>query len=181
MPISFRLGFLVSGIFEQRQRVWEKREETLTMLKSLKVGPKEWDETGEILEHPVKASELLKRPTVSLDLLEKQCNLSLPQDRSFRLALEAEVKYSGFIAKQDAEIEKVRRLEESKIPNGFDYNAVNGLLTESRMKLIKSCPATLGQATRIPGVTPADISLIALHVARENLLESKGAKNKDST
>jgi tRNA uridine 5-carboxymethylaminomethyl modification enzyme len=179
MPIAFHLGFLEKELYDQRQRVWEKREETIAILKSVKVGPVEWEQTGEILEHPVKAYELLKRPTVSLDLLEKQCNLVLPQDRAFRLALEAEVKYSGFIAKEEAEIDKVRRLEEARIPDGFDYDTVKGLLTESRMKLKKIQPATIGQATRIPGVTPADISIIALHVARVYLSARRGPINKN--
>ena len=169
MPIAFRLGFIAADLFAERQRVWEKRAESLEMLKGKKVSPSDWDQTGETLDQPVRASELLKRPSVTLETLEKCCSIVFPEDRHFRLALEADVKYSGFIAKQDAEVEKARRLEGVKIPDWFDYDEVHGLLTDSRTKLKNAMPQTLGQASRIPGVTPADISIVALHVAKSGL------------
>jgi tRNA uridine 5-carboxymethylaminomethyl modification enzyme len=80
--------------------------------------------------------------------------------------VEIEVKYSGYLARQRFEVEKLRKLEHAEIPPWLDYSLLAGLKTEARAKLAAIRPATLGQASRIPGVTPADISLLAVWLKR---------------
>lgn len=167
MPIAFRLGLVGQELFERRQRIWEARQKTKDLLKQTKVDPENWKQaTGETIEEHLRAADLIKRPEVTIQAIIQSCGLEIPNDREFRTSLEADIKYSGFIEKQEAEIEKVRCLEEAQIPEKFDYFAVNGLLTESRLKLAKARPATLGRASRIAGVTPADISIIAQYLLR---------------
>jgi tRNA uridine 5-carboxymethylaminomethyl modification enzyme len=76
------------------------------------------------------------------------------------------VKYEGFVKKQIREIERMRRYEGARIPDGFSYDGVPGLGTESRQKLKKACPGTLGQASRVGGVTPADILVLAMYLLK---------------
>ena len=80
--------------------------------------------------------------------------------------VEIEVKYQGYIERQGAMVERVRRLEERHIPEDFDYDAMVGLRHEAREKLNLLRPTTLGQAGRIDGVTPADISILMVYLER---------------
>ena len=82
--------------------------------------------------------------------------------------LETEVKYAGYIRRQREQVERFRRLEDLVIPAGFDYAAVHGLSAEVREKLQQVSPRTLGQAGRIPGVTPAAVSLLLIHLKKKS-------------
>ena len=75
-------------------------------------------------------------------------------------------KYDGYLQREEVEISRLKKLEESAIPEDFNYSAVRGLCNESRQKLEKIRPATLGQAGRIDGVTPADIGLLQVHLKK---------------
>jgi tRNA uridine 5-carboxymethylaminomethyl modification enzyme len=82
--------------------------------------------------------------------------------------VETEIKFEGYIQRQVVEVEKSKNLESKKMPESFDYAAVVGLSSEARQKLIKIRPLSLGQASRISGVSPADISLLAVWLKRGN-------------
>jgi len=88
----------------------------------------------------------------------------LPLD--VRSELETEVKYAGYIRRQQEQVERFRRLEGLVIPAGFDYATVHGLSAEVREKLKQVAPRTLGQAGRIPGVTPAATAILAVILRR---------------
>lgn len=83
-------------------------------------------------------------------------------------AIEIEQKYAGYIKRQDLQISKNIKMESKKIPQGLNYSKVHGLLTESRQKFARIKPLTIAQATRIPGVTPADISLLLIHLYKSS-------------
>jgi tRNA uridine 5-carboxymethylaminomethyl modification enzyme len=76
--------------------------------------------------------------------------------------VEVEVKYRGYIDRQERQVERMARMEDVRIPPGLDYSAIPSLLTESRQKLAAVRPVTLGQAGRISGVTPADIHILSV-------------------
>jgi len=80
--------------------------------------------------------------------------------------VEIAIKYAGYIARQESEVAKFRNLEDKQIPHGFDYAEVPSLRTEARQKLMKIQPATLGQASRISGVSPADIAILMVWLKR---------------
>ena len=82
--------------------------------------------------------------------------------------VEIQAKYSGYIDRQQAEIERTRRYDHWRLPEAFDYSNVVGLSNEVREKLIRQKPETLGQAGRIPGVTPAAISLLLVHLKKKS-------------
>jgi tRNA uridine 5-carboxymethylaminomethyl modification enzyme len=80
--------------------------------------------------------------------------------------VEVEVKYSGYVERQKEEIERFQKMEEVLIPFDFDYSSISGLKMEARQKLSKIRPATLGQASRISGITPSDISILSVFLKK---------------
>ncbi len=115
--------------------------------------------------HPGSASlaQILSRPDMSYESLPGR-DETLEED-VFR-QVETEIKYAGYVSRQRVEAEKLTKMEDILIPPAFAYQSISGLRTESRLKLMKVRPATLGQATRISGVSPADISLLAVWLRR---------------
>jgi tRNA uridine 5-carboxymethylaminomethyl modification enzyme len=113
----------------------------------------------------------LRRPEAKIDVLESWIAGCLGEDlaQGVLMTVETELKYAGYIAQQERQIERLRGAEGRQIPRDFSYLGVPGLSTEIRQKLARVCPETLGQAGRIPGVTPAAIAVldVYLSLARE--------------
>ena len=129
-----------------------------------KVGEKE-------ISEPMKASNLLKRPKVllkNLPKIEKIKMTSINKNFIEEILFEAEtkIKYSGYINRQKAEIEKTKVYEDMLIPNDFDYNEIKSISNESREKLLQILPETIGQAQRINGIRPTDISILLVYLKR---------------
>lgn len=87
--------------------------------------------------------------------------------------VEIDIKYEGYIKRQQAQVDEMRRLEVKKIPQDIDYAALGGLRLEAVEKLSKIRPENVGQASRISGVSPADISVLLIHLERENRKHDK--------
>ncbi len=115
-------------------------------------------------------TEWLRRPEVFADdLLANDPQFqSMSLDAADLAEIEAEVKYEGYIARQQMEVERLRRMEGKAIPEGFDYAQVPGLCNEARSRLSARRPLTLGEASRIPGVRPADVQLLLVLVSRRD-------------
>ena len=133
----------------------------------------QWAETNSLTvgEKTIKYSQYLKRPGVEiLDLIPKKIQ-SLPFYKEACFNVETNIKYEGYIINELERIKAVQKLENLKIPKGFNYNNIQGLSNESRSRLTKVLPETLGQASRISGIRPTDITLLGLniskHVSRE--------------
>ncbi len=107
-----------------------------------------------------KRAVLLKRPEIGIGSLVEPGDFA----RGALLQVEEEIKYAGYIAREEAEIERMRELEMMRLPENVDYMVAGGLSREVQEKLNSVQPATLGQASRIPGITPAAIALLRLHV-----------------
>jgi tRNA uridine 5-carboxymethylaminomethyl modification enzyme len=106
---------------------------------------------------------LLRRPEVSYnDIAYRDDTLS----EEVIAQVEVAIKYAGYIARQANEVAKFKNLEDKHIPAGFDYAAVPGLRIEARQKFMKIRPVTLGQASRISGVSPADIGILMVWLKR---------------
>ena len=122
------------------------------------------------LNTAVTLAELIRRPELNYDLLE-----SIDKDRPHLPdhvieQVNINIKYEGYIKRQKNQVEKFRKLENKKIPENIDYNKVTSLRVEARQKLIKHKPVSIGQASRISGVSPADISVLMIYLTQ---LESK--------
>ncbi|MEC9340377.1 MAG: tRNA uridine-5-carboxymethylaminomethyl(34) synthesis enzyme MnmG [Pseudomonadota bacterium] len=120
--------------------------------------------------------ELLRRPEVSYATL-RQAGLADPQviDPEVAEQLEIEATYAGYLARQTADIDRQHRNESTSLPADLDYATVPGLSNEVRQKLIEIRPDSVGQASRIPGVTPAAISLLLIHLKKRALTDNQGA------
>ncbi|MGI8740108.1 MAG: tRNA uridine-5-carboxymethylaminomethyl(34) synthesis enzyme MnmG, partial [Gammaproteobacteria bacterium] len=112
-------------------------------------------------------SELLRRPGIGYRALMSLCDVSDDDiDDVIAEQIEIQARYSGYIERQQVEIDNAIRHEQTVLPDDLDYANVRGLSTEARQKLTEAGPATLGQAARIPGVTPAAVSLLLVHLKR---------------
>jgi tRNA uridine 5-carboxymethylaminomethyl modification enzyme len=111
-----------------------------------------------------RAIELLKRPEVPYAELIELAGLEPRLDLDQAAELEIEIKYEGYIRRQADTVERFKRLEDTTIPEALDYAAVRGLSTEARERLSNVRPRSLGQAARMPGITPAAVSLLAVYI-----------------
>lgn len=117
----------------------------------------------------VKLSQILSRPNISLaDMISSLPQLSPLKDSTREIVEGAEfnIKYSGYIAREKNNAEKLKKLEDLKIPVGFDYSKLQSITTEARSKLALHQPATIGQAARISGVSPNDINVLLVYFGR---------------
>jgi tRNA uridine 5-carboxymethylaminomethyl modification enzyme len=106
--------------------------------------------------------QLLKRPDITYAELEKWDDASRDMSICVREQVEIQVKYRGYIERQLEQVEQARRVEHARLPVDIDYALIHGLTSEVREKLARNRPDTLGQALRIPGVTPAAVSVLAI-------------------
>lgn len=116
------------------------------------------------LDKPTSLANLLKRPEMSYEGI-KQLSLPIrPLPPAVEKQVEIQIKYDGYIRRQTLQIERFKKLEHLPIPDEIDYGSVHGIKTEAREKLAKIHPASIGQASRIPGVSPADISILMVRI-----------------
>lgn len=124
---------------------------------------------GETLERDQTLESLLRRPAVTLEILAKVTELpAMAADVAEQV--EVQVKYLGYISRQQTEVERVRRHEDTVLPSDLDYALVDGLSHEVRQKLTAARPENLARAGRIPGVTPAAISQLLIHLKKQGAL-----------
>jgi len=122
--------------------------------------------------------QLLKRPELTYEYIEELSPSDKPLTTEMKKQVEIQVKYDGYIRRQMEMAERLKKVEEKRIPEDFNYSSVNGLSKEIQSKLQEIRPANLGQASRIPGVTPAAISLLLVTI--ERLKRERGQKRVSS-
>jgi tRNA uridine 5-carboxymethylaminomethyl modification enzyme len=179
-PIGRELGLVDDQrwrFFEQKQRLSSLE---MSRLESTRVHPSNlppaWADRvlGGPLGRDCSAFDLLRRPEVSYDdVLEIVGAPEAPEDdrlpQQVRAQVEVRAKYAGYIERQQDEVERQKRNEETSLPPDLDYSQITGLSHEVRQKLEQARPATLGQAGRIPGVTPAALSILLVHLKKRSL------------
>jgi tRNA uridine 5-carboxymethylaminomethyl modification enzyme len=155
------LGLVSNEIFEEYQKKENTYQGFLNEIKNIKT---------EQNHKPVTGKDLLKR--TDLDSAEIKKILNIPEDKKelFKRAAN-EIKYSGYIAKQKREVESSKKSERARIPSNIDYSGIRGLSNEVVERLNKHKPSTLGQASRLEGVTPAATNLIAITIKKTTSLE----------
>lgn len=169
-PVGYKLGLVNEEHFEKFCRRQEQIEKELARIKKVVIKPSaELNEAlvaqeAQEISRPYRFFDLLKRPNVSYKTLLKfdyylekpECELNLNQIER----IEIEVKYEGYVAKQQRQIKKLQQLERMKLPQNFDYFQIIGLKKEAQQQLNRVKPQNLGQATRIYGVNPSDIAVL---------------------
>jgi len=172
-PIGYELGLISKERFEKFNEKQRLIKEELKRAKETVIPCTEElnailvsRETSEVM-NSIRLIELLKRPQLSYKIL-KPVDVTRPQiPDSVLEQVEIAIKYDGYIKKQLSQVEQMRRLEVKKLPEDFDYKTLSGLRLEAQEKLNKIKPANIGQASRISGVSPADISVLLIWLAKK--------------
>lgn len=161
-PMAYQWGIISREQYERAMQKKEKIEQEIARLRKI---------FKSIEGKSTSLAQLISRP----DWDYKKALCAFPEHivdlgNDLNAQIEMELKYAGYVERQQKEVAKLEHLDEVKIPIGFDYTAIVGLRTEARQKLSRFTPVNLGQASRIPGVTPSDISvlLIALQKRRQD-------------
>jgi len=169
-PLAEKLGLLDSSALKRTrakiESVARERERLSTTLVPSN------DETnrallalgGSPIRESARAIDLLRRPELAYPDVLRLAHLESMLDPDSAAGLETEIKYEGYVKRETEAIGRFARLEETRIPDSIDYSAVGGLSTEVRERLTAIRPRSLGQAARTPGVTPAALSILAVHL-----------------
>lgn len=168
---GYELGLVSEERYQQYLQKMKAVEEGKAQLQEIRIHPR-----GEVqkylqslgyepMQFGTTAWELLKRPGVTLKGLEPYIGVSFEPEVAFQL--EITQRYEGYIAKARRDAEHLRKMDSRRIPAGLDYQSMDNLSLEARQKLSEIQPATLGQASRISGINPADIAILSLYL-KEN-------------
>jgi tRNA uridine 5-carboxymethylaminomethyl modification enzyme len=169
MPIAEKRGLITKEDFAVRSRIWELKKGLKNKIVNSRISPEQWNKLGKSeveVKKVTTGDALLRRPAVGIDDILLLLGEAVAE-REVRLSAEADIKYQGFIDKDADQRDRYGRMENEVLPESLDYEKVEGLLSESRIKLKKIRPKSLGQALRIPGVTPADMSVLMVHISKQ--------------
>ncbi|MEH7301595.1 tRNA uridine-5-carboxymethylaminomethyl(34) synthesis enzyme MnmG [Neobacillus drentensis] len=119
---------------------------------------------GSELKDGIHAADLLKRPEMTYELVEQLTKSEIELDNEIKEQVEIQIKYEGYIEKSLQQVERLKKMENKKIPENIDYDAINSLATEAKQKLKQIKPLSIAQASRISGVNPADISILLVYL-----------------
>jgi tRNA uridine 5-carboxymethylaminomethyl modification enzyme len=176
LKYSKKFGLLDDKTLKSLDKKTKETERLINYLTKKAIRPEEINTSLKALgekpiKEPVKASSLLKRPRVFLKDFPKNKKIdkkNYKKEYAEEILFEAEtkIKYSGYINRQKVEIEKTKIYEDMIIPKGFNYNEIKSISNESREKLLLILPETIGQARRINGIRPTDISILLVYLKR---------------
>lgn len=173
-PIGYKIGLISEERYNNFLKKQENVEKEIKRIKETVVSPTE--EVNKLLEENntskittgVHLDELLKRTELTYEAL-KPIDTNRPElTRAEREQVEVQIKYEGYINRQMIQIGQFKKLERKMLPKDIDYNEISGLALEARQKLNKQKPESIGQASRISGVSPADISVLLVWLAMRN-------------
>lgn len=183
-PIGYEVGLISEERFNKFKEKWEIIDKEVERIKSIRISPR--PKTNEYLESKgttalttgTLLSDILKRTEITIEDLRKiediyceETNQNFNRPELNKL-IEEEVmiivKFEGYIKQQEKQVEKQRGLEKKQIPSDFNYDEIKGIRLEAKEKLIRYRPETIRQASRIPGVSPADINVLLLYLKTYN-------------
>jgi tRNA uridine 5-carboxymethylaminomethyl modification enzyme len=171
MKYGHELGLVSSRAWDRAQRRTERVKQAVNYLETqtfpLQRGNQEFEARGlEPVQKPSPLSQVMKRPEVSFSHLEPLIKNGQPLSAQERIQVECEIKYAGYLVRQQRDIRFIREMEGKKIPDQFPYADIQGFSTEARQKLITKQPETVGQASRIDGVRASDLSILVVQLER---------------
>lgn len=168
------IGFNIGMIKEERYKRFLIKKEAVELekerLKSNFIKPtKEVQEVitasgGSELKDGIRASDLLKRPEMDYSHIQKLAPSDVELSEEVTEQVEIQIKYEGYIEKSLQQVDRLKKMENKKIPENIDYDAISGLATEARQKLKQVHPLSVAQASRISGVNPADVSILLVYL-----------------
>ena len=172
-PLGYEVGLISEERYENFLRKQEQIKAEIRRVRNKTISPS--DELNALLREKgtaeisvgVKMAELIRRPQISYEDLAPFDNDRKPLPYEVREQVGLQIEYEGYIARQLMEVEHVKKLEQKKLPQPFDYKEISGLSLEAQEKLNRVQPENIGQASRISGVSPADVSVLIIWLASQ--------------
>ena len=169
--IGYKVGLISSQRYAKFQEKRQQIENEIARLREIIVKPNEKTQEvirsvgGTELKDGIRASDLVKRTEMTYDLVAGLIEpVGMDFSEEVREQIEIQLKYEGYIQKALQQVEKLKKMEDKKVPENIDYDAISGLATEARQKLKNVRPLSIAQASRISGVNPADISILLVYI-----------------
>ena len=168
--IGYRIGLISEeryAKFSEKKQLIEKEKQRLSevMLKpNEQVQNVIKEQGGSELKDGIRAGDLLKRPEMNYSHIEGLAPSDIELTEDIKEQVEIQIKYEGYIEKSLQQVERLKKMENKKIPENIDYDAISSLATEAVQKLKKVRPLSIAQASRISGVNPADISILLVYL-----------------
>ena len=175
---SYKIGLATEERYQRYLQIKNETETEIKRLENTTVGPADADEFlisagSSPLQNRVSLADLLRRPQVTYENLAAIDPERPELSYHSQVQVHVNIKYEGYISKQLKQIEKFKKLENRKLPHDMDYSQLDGLRLEAREKLNAFRPDSVGQASRISGISPADINVLLIHLER---MRHKGVK-----
>lgn len=173
-PIGYEIGLITEERYQAFLNKKGKVEQEIERLRTTKVRPEAFiqdllTEAGTVqLNNAVDLLSLLRRPQIMYSHIEQMSPSPLELDGEMKEQVEIQIKYSGYSEKQLAQVERLKKMEKKLIPDDIVYEEIHGIATEAKQKLAKIRPISIGQASRISGVSPADISILLVYLEHYN-------------
>jgi tRNA uridine 5-carboxymethylaminomethyl modification enzyme len=173
-PIGYEIGLIKEERYQSFIQKKELVEQETVRLQTTKVRPEEHiqeilQEAGSVvLNNAVDLLSLLRRPELSYSHIERMSPSPLTLTGEMKEQVEIQTKYAGYIEKQLIQVERLRKMEKKRIPEDIIYEDINGIAIEAKQKLAKIRPISIGQASRISGVSPSDISILLVYLEHYN-------------
>ncbi|MCL1697654.1 tRNA uridine-5-carboxymethylaminomethyl(34) synthesis enzyme MnmG [Lysinibacillus sp. BPa_S21] len=177
-------GYNMGMITEERYAKFNEKKELIdneiARLREVIIKPNETTQAairsvgGSELKDGIRGADLLKRPEMHYELISSLIPADIELSDEVKEQIEIQLKYEGYIEKALQQVEKLHKMENKKIPENIDYDAISGLATEARQKLKQVTPLSIAQASRISGVNPADISILLVYIEQGKIARVSG-------
>ncbi|HLG27253.1 MAG TPA: tRNA uridine-5-carboxymethylaminomethyl(34) synthesis enzyme MnmG [Paenisporosarcina sp.] len=179
-----KIGFTAGLISEERYERFEAKkkliEAEIVRLRKTIIKPNEETQSiirskgGTELKDGIKGQDLLKRPEMTYEDIAKLSPSTIQLTDEMKEQIEIQIKYEGYIEKSLLQVEKLKKMENKKIPDLIDYDAISGIATEAKQKMKEVRPLSIAQASRISGVNPADISILLVYIEQGRIAKISG-------
>lgn len=177
--IGYQAGLITKDRYEQFVAKKEAIAKEIERLKETIIRPTQEvqemieQQGGSLLKDGIKAADLLRRPEMSYEHIKQMVPSEVELSEEVEEQVEIQIKYEGYIVKSLSQAEKLKRMEDKKIPANIDYDDINSLANEARQKLKEVQPLSIAQASRISGVNPADISILLVYLEQGRIAKTK--------
>lgn len=180
LEVGYEIGLVPETRYNKFLEKKKRIEDELARLRLTMIKPNEITQAlirsvdGSELKDGIRAVDLLKRTEMNYDLVAQLSPSDVELSLEEKEQVEIQVKYEGYIEKSLQQVEKLKKMEDKKIPENIDYDAINGIATEAKQKLMQVRPLSIAQASRISGVNPADISILLIYIEQGKIAKISG-------
>lgn len=180
VELGYNIGMITEGRYAAFNEKKELIENEIARLREVIIKPNKATQAtirsvgGSELKDGIRGADLLKRTEMHYELISSLIPADIEFSDEVKEQIEIQLKYEGYIEKALQQVEKLHKMENKKIPENIDYDAISGLATEARQKLKQVTPLSIAQASRISGVNPADISILLVYIEQGKIARVSG-------